>query len=71
MSFMFSLFEWITHSSSVSLEEIRLIAIVNCVFHVSDFFRLLMMPFKYGLISPRYFLIDTILFLSPLISYLI
>ena len=56
-------------SSSVSLEKIKLIAIVNRIFHVSDFLRLLMVSFKYGLISSWYYLIDRILFLSPLLSY--
>ena len=46
-----SLFEWITRFSSRSLEEIKLIAIVNWIFHVSDFLRSFMISFKYGLIS--------------------
>ena len=63
-------FECITHSSSLSsLEEIRLIAIVNWIFHVSDFSRLFMMPFKYSLILLRYSSTDNILFLSTLHSY--
>ena len=50
MNSMLSLFESITCSSSVSLEEIKLIAIVNSIFNVSDFLRLFMMSFKYGLL---------------------
>ena len=51
---MLSLFECITCSSSLSLEEIKLIAIVNCISNVSDFLRLFMMSFKYGVILLRY-----------------
>ena len=47
---MLSLFQCITNSSQLSLEEIKLIATVNLVFHVSHFFRLFMISFKYGLI---------------------
>ena len=47
---MLSLLERITHSSSLSMEEIKLFAIVNWIFHMSDFLRLSMMSFKYGLI---------------------
>ena len=43
------------------LEEIKLIAIINWIFHVSDFLRIFMMSFKYGLISSRYSLTDTVL----------
>ena len=43
-------FECISRSSSLSMEEIKLFAIANLVFHVSDFSRLLMISFKYGLI---------------------
>ena len=40
-------FECITCSSSLwSLEEIKLIVIVKCVFHVSDYLRSFMMLFK-------------------------
>ena len=52
---MLSIFEWITRSSSLSLEEIKLIGIVNCIFHVSDNLKLFMISSsKYGLISLRY-----------------
>ena len=47
---MLSLFEYITHSSSLAMKEIKLFAIVNWLFNVSDFLRLFMMPFKYGII---------------------
>ena len=54
----------------MSLEEIKLVAIGNGVLHVSDFLRLFMMSFKYTLISSIYSLINRILFLSPLLLYL-
>ena len=63
---LLSLFECITRSSSLPLKEIKLIAIVNLGFHVSDFF---MMFFKYGLIILRYSSIDCVLFLPSLLSY--
>ena len=66
---MLSLFECITCSSSLSLEEIKLIAIVNWVFHVFDFLRLFIRSFKYSLILLGYFSTDSVLFLSPLLSY--
>ena len=47
---MLSLFQCIRNSSQLSLEEIKLIDIVSLVFHVSHFFRLLMISFKYDLI---------------------
>ena len=53
----------------MSLEEIKLITVVNWFFHVSDFLRVFMMYFKYGLISSRNSLIDRVLFLLPLLSY--
>ena len=65
---MLSIFEWITRSSSLSLEEIKLIGIVNCIFHVSDNLKLFMISSsKYGLISLRYSSAYSVLFLSPLI----
>ena len=66
---MLSLSECTTHSSSRSSEEIKLIAIINRVFHVSDFLGLFMVSFKYVLILLRYSLTDSVLFLSPLLSY--
>ena len=45
-----SLFECITRSSSLlSLEEIKLVVIVNWIFYVPDLSRLLMISFKVGL----------------------
>ena len=66
---MIALLSCITHSSSLPLEETKLVAIVNWIFHVSDFFRLFMMSFKYGLILLIYSLTESVLFLSPLASY--
>ena len=66
-----SLSKCITCFSSLSMEEIKLFDIANWIFHVSDFLRLFMIPFKYGLILKRYFSTDTVLFLSPLPSYTI
>ena len=40
---MLSLFECITRSSSVSIEEAKLIAIGNWIFHVSEFLQFFMM----------------------------
>ena len=62
---MLSLFECITHSLSLSIQETKLFAIGNSIFHVSYFLRLLMMSFKYGLILLRYSSTDSLLFLSP------
>ena len=45
---------YIIRSSSLTLEERNLIAIVNCIFHVSDLFRSSMISFKYDLILLRY-----------------
>ena len=64
---MLSPFECISQFSSESLEETKLIAIVNYIFHVSGFLRLFI-SFKYSLISSRYSLIDRVLFLSLLLS---
>ena len=62
-------FECITRSSSLSMEEIKLFAIVSWIFHVSGFFRLFMVSFKCGLILLRYSSANSVLFLSPLLSY--
>ena len=51
---MLSLFECITRSSPLSVEEIKLFVIVNWVFNVSDFLRLFMISFKYGLMLLRW-----------------
>ena len=66
---MLSLFECISSSSSLSIEEIKLFAIVNLIFHVQDFLRLFMMSLKYGLILLRYSSTDSVSFISPLLSY--
>ena len=61
---MLSLSECITHSSLLSMEEIKLFAIVYWIFHLSEFLRLFIIPFKYGLILFRYSSTDSVLFLS-------
>ena len=67
---MLSLFDCIRHSSSISpLEEIKLIVIVNWIFHVWNVLRSFMIYFKYGLTLLRYSSTDSVLFLSPLLSY--
>ena len=63
-----SLFECITRSSSLFLEEIKLIATVNWVFHESEFLRLFNMSFKYHLILLKYSSTDSV-FLSSLLLY--
>ena len=65
---MLSHFEYIARSSSLSIEEIKLIVTVSWILHVSDFLRLFMMSFKYGLILLRYSVSNSVLFLSPLLS---
>ena len=69
MTSILSLFECITCSSSLSMEETKLFAIVNWIFHASDFFRLIMMSSKYDLILLRYSSTNSVLFLSRLLSY--
>ena len=70
MIFMLLLIECITCSSSLSSsEEKKLIVFVNSTFHVPDFLRLFMIPFRYGLMLLRYSSTDSILFLSPLLLY--
>ena len=66
---MLLLFECTTHSSSFPVEEIKLFAIANWIFQVSDFSRLLRMSFKYGLILLGYSSTEKVLFLSPLLLY--
>ena len=66
---LLSLLECITCSLSLSLEEIKLIAIVNWFFRVSEFLRSFMISFKYRLILLRYSSSDSFLFISPLFSY--
>ena len=59
---MLSLFECITHSLSLSIEELKLFAIVNWILHVSKRLRLFMVPFKYNLILLRYSSSDSVYF---------
>ena len=63
INFKLSLFVYITRSSSWSSKDIKLIAIVNWIFHVSDVLRSFMISFKYGLILLRYSSIDSVLLL--------
>ena len=65
---MLPLFEFITRSSSLSMEEIKLLAIVDWIFHVLDFLRLFI-SFKDGLILLRYSSIYSVLLLSLLLSF--
>ena len=48
MIYILSLFKRITRSPSLYMKEIKLFAIVNQIFHASDFLRLFIMSFKYG-----------------------
>ena len=64
-----SLFEFISHSLSLPKEEIKLFAIINRFLQLSDFLRLFMMFYKYGLILLRYSSTDSALFLSLLLSH--
>ena len=58
------------YSSSLSLKDIKLIPIVNYIFHVSDFFHISFVTlFRYGIILLTYFSIDSVLFLSLLPWY--
>ena len=52
-----SLFECIARSSSLSLGEKKLIAIATWIFYESDFLRLYIISFKYGLNYSRYSLL--------------
>ena len=53
----------------MSLGEIKLIAIVKWILHVSDFLRLFMISFKYSLIFFKFNSSIDRVFLSPLLSY--
>ena len=66
---MLSIFECIIRSSSVSLEESKVIAIVNLFSTYQFFLRLFSMPLKYGLILLKYSSTDSVLFLSQLLLY--
>ena len=63
---MLSLFEWITFSWSLSIEENTLVAIVNWIFHVWNFYTLFMISFKFPLILLRYSSTEIFLFLYHL-----
>ena len=69
MIYMLSLFEWMAHSSSLSIKEMKLFAIVNWIFHILDVLRLCMMSFNYGLILCRYSLTNSVLLLSLLLLH--
>ena len=64
---MLSFFECITGSSAMSLEDIKLIANFNWIFHISDFLILFMISFKYVLILSKCFSIDSVLTLLSLL----
>ena len=75
ISFMLSLLECNTCPSCLSLEDIKLIAIVKWIFRVWYFLlRSYMICFKYGLILFNWFnwfhSIDSVLFLSPIFHIL-
>ena len=53
---MLPLFECNTGSSSASLEKIKLIAIINWVFCISDIFRVFIMSVNYDFVSSKVFL---------------
>ena len=69
MIYMLSLFECITRSSSLSLEDMKLFFIVYWTFHALDFLRSFIISFKYGLNLLRYSSNGSVLFLSLLGSY--
>ena len=70
MTFTLSLFERTTHSSSLSVEEIKLFNIANWIFYVSYFLRLFIMSFKYGLILLRYSCTDIVLYCFITIGFM-
>lgn len=65
MIYLLSIFECLTHYSSLFLKEIKLIDIANLIFHASDFFESIPVSLNYGLFSLKYFPTDTALLLSP------
>ena len=67
--FILSLLGYITHSSSTSFQEMKLIAIFNWIFHVSEFLRSFIIFLKKGLILVPYSSSNKLLFLWPLLSY--
>ena len=66
---MLSLFECITRSLSLFMEEIKLFSVVNWIFYVSDFTRSFVMSFTDCLILLKHSSSDSVLFLSLLLSY--
>ena len=67
MTSTLSLFECITRSPSLSLEDIKLTAIFDWIFQISYFLRSFMTYFKCSLILLRYSSNDGVLFLPPLL----
>ena len=57
MILMLWLLQWFANSSSLFLENIKLIPIFNWIIHVSDFLKSVMTSFKYGLLSLKYSLV--------------
>ena len=68
---MLRYFECITGSSPLSMEEIKIFALVNSILHVSECLRLFVMSFKYDLILLIYSSTNSDLFLSLLPLHLI
>ena len=64
MIYLLSIFECLTHYSSLFLKEIKLIDIANLIFHASDFFESIPVSLNY-LFSLKYFPSDTALLLPP------
>ena len=62
------LFECIRIFSSLSLEDIKLVAMVNWIFHVWAFLRTFIITFKYGLIVFLFFNLKRF-FISLIISF--
>ena len=62
------LFECIRIFSSLSLEDIKLVAMVNWIFHVWAFLRTFIITFKYGLIVFLFFNLKRF-FISWIISF--
>ena len=69
MNSVLLLFECITCSSSLSLEKIKLITVVNWFFHVSYFLRSIMISFNYDLLLLRYSSIDSV-FISITVTFI-
>ena len=53
----------------ITYGKTEVFAIIDWIFHESDFKRLFMTSFKYGLIFLKYFSDDSVLFLSPLLLH--